>query len=367
MLENIITIRNRDIHEANQAFADFMKKTEDCFNAKSLENPKLYKNCSPSELEVITEGMLKMIAPSTPFLSSDIKLVSGHAFPDILATDYYGVEVKSTNKDKWTSTGSSIVESTRPDLVERIYMLFGCLGSNPPSFKCRLYQDCLSNIAVTHSPRYLIDMNLKDSANIFSLMDVDYDSFRILPEKQKIEAVRRYYSKKARLEHKVEMPWWMNESSSVNISIFSDQDFETKQELICRAFIYFPNIYDSDSSFGYKQFALWLCNRHSLIIHNVRDVFSAGGQLKSVNGKILKTPYPNVVKRILNYRSRIEEILSNIDEDTLSDIEEFWNPSYKSSDYYSSWITMVEDRFLMNQNLRWIPIRELLESKAIPE
>ena len=170
--ENIIAIHNRSIDEANRAFADFMCKTEACFNERSRENPALFRDCSPSELEKVTERILKEVCHSTPFRESDISLVAGHTFPDIMTTNMYGVEVKSTNKDKWTSTGSSIVESTRSEDVERIYMLFGSLGSTPPSFKCRPYQECLKGIAVTHSPRYLIDMMLNDEENIFRKMFV---------------------------------------------------------------------------------------------------------------------------------------------------------------------------------------------------
>ncbi len=37
--ENIIQIRQRDIHQANLAFAEFMQKTEDCFNERSKSDP----------------------------------------------------------------------------------------------------------------------------------------------------------------------------------------------------------------------------------------------------------------------------------------------------------------------------------------
>ena len=51
-----------------------------------------------------------------------------HAFPDIIAKRYFGLEVKVTKDNKWSSTGNSILETTRVDGVERIYMFFGKLG-----------------------------------------------------------------------------------------------------------------------------------------------------------------------------------------------------------------------------------------------
>ena len=120
------------------------------------------------------------------------------------------MEVKSTKADSWTSTGSSIVESTRIKEVESIYMLFGKLGGEHAEFRCRPYEQCLSNIAVTHSPRYLIDMNLEDT--VFDKMKVEYNTFRLLEETEKIAKVRDYYKKVYATKGKgktYQMPWWM--------------------------------------------------------------------------------------------------------------------------------------------------------------
>ena len=59
--ENIIAIRNRDINEADKAFAEFMQKTEDCFNERSRLNPQLYSRCSATDLERVTEQILKEV------------------------------------------------------------------------------------------------------------------------------------------------------------------------------------------------------------------------------------------------------------------------------------------------------------------
>lgn len=354
--ENIITIYNRDINEANKAFADFMMKMEQCFNERSIQNPMLYRNCSSSDLEKITEQILIDVCPSTPFRRSDIRLVAGHTFPDIMTTDMYGVEVKSTNKDKWTSTGSSIVESTRSELVERIYMLFGSLGSNPPAFRCKPYQECLSSIAVTHSPRYLIDMNLNQQDNIFYKMRMDYDNFRQLDEETKISKVRQYYRQKAKSEHKSEMPWWMGETTSVNLSFYNDMSQDIKEDLTTRTFILFPSVFAKNASEGYKDVTLWLCNRYSLLCYNMRDTFSAGGKLTTINGKRLNKPYPQVVKRLLEYHWRIERLLKEPDNDLMLDIKEYWDFSYNKTNLYNSWLDMIKRSFANNPDLREIDI-----------
>lgn len=364
--ENIFTIRNRDINEANKAFADFMRKTEECFNEKSKKNPNLYRNCSPSELEKVTEQVLLEVCPSTPFRRTDIRLVAGHSFPDIMTTDIYGVEVKSTNKDKWTSVGSSIVESTRSDLVERIYMLFGSLGSNPPAFRCKPYQECLSNIAVTHSPRYLIDMDMSKSESIFSKMNVDYDHFRKLEEKEKISKVRQYYIQKAKQERKVEMPWWMGDSTNVNLSFYNDITTDMKEELGVRSYILFPTLFAKNSSEAYKGVALWLCNRYSLLCYNMRDTFSAGGQMKTLNGKILKIPYPRIVQKLLERQDDIKSLLLHPDTDLLMDIRDYWDITRIPVNLYAHWLRMIESVFKSNPDMRNVNIRLLIETHAMP-
>lgn len=364
--ENIIAIRNRDINEANKAFAELMAKLERCFNERSKSNPLLYRNCTSSELEKVTELVLKDVCHSTPFRESDIKLVAGHTFPDIMTTDMYGVEVKSTNKDKWTSTGSSIVESTRSELVERIYMLFGSLGSKPPAFRCRPYQECLSNIAVTHSPRYLIDMTLSQQENIFSKMHTDYDSFRLLTEDDKITKVRQYYIRKAKKEHKSEMPWWMGGTTSVNLSFYNDLGQAAKEDLATRTFILFPSVFARNASEGYKDVSLWLCNRYSLLCYNMRDTFSAGGKMTMLNGEKLPKPYPQVVKRLLEQHIKIKELLNNPDVDILYDIKEYWDFPYQTTNLYPTWLKLISRTFSLNPELKDIDIIGLLTTNACP-
>ena len=164
--ENIIAIRQRDISKANEAFADFMSLTEKCLNYKVGNDHELYKDCGGRKMEEVALGVLKEVAPQTPFCPEEIRLVSGAKFPDIQAERYYGVEVKTTKSDSWKSVGSSIVESTRIEDVSMIYMLFAKLGGDFVEFRCKPYEECLDNISLTHQPRYQIDMELKENKHL---------------------------------------------------------------------------------------------------------------------------------------------------------------------------------------------------------
>ena len=80
--------------------------------------------------------------------------------------------------------------------VDDIYMLFGKLGGKVPEFKCRPYEEVLCDIAVTHSPRYLINMELSENETIFSKMGTTYDEFRTSADS--ISQVRKYYRERAK-------------------------------------------------------------------------------------------------------------------------------------------------------------------------
>lgn len=335
-------------------------------NEKVSKAPKDYGNLSGDQVEKFAWNSMINVAPSVDFPKERIKLISGHVFPDIILNKCnYGVEIKSTQKDSWVSTGSSIVENTRYSEADRIYMLFGKLGGTP-EFRCKPYQQCLSNIAVTHSPRYLIDMNLSDDNNIFTKMHTEYDDFRILPETEKISKVRQYYIAKAKAEGKYEMPWWMGETTSVNLSFYNDLPQHDKDKLFAKACILFKSVYGSNPTKRNKQISMWLCNSYSVLCYNMRDNFTAGGKLDSINGVHLKRPYPHIVAEILKYHDMIKALLYHPDEDIILGIQEYWDFNYDNTDLYGSWLNMVETCFKESKRYSYVPIRKLLVEQAKP-
>lgn len=362
--ENIIQIRKRDIHQADLAFNEFMKMTENAFNEKAKHDIQKFKRYEGKELEIVTEKILKEIAPSTPFRSEDIKLISGARFPDIQAGKYYGIEVKSTKSNTWSSTGSSIIESTRIPDISNIYLLFGKLGGNYAEFRCRPYEECLSNIAVTHSPRYLIDMTLAENNNltIFDKMQVDYDTFRLLNEKEKIHCVREYY-KNSRKKH--EMPWWINsenseESTSMMIRFFCDLEISAKEDIISRALILFPEIFEKNND-KYKRTALWMCSRYSIINSSLRDVFSAGGKITKIGGVSFDKAVPKILYTLYLHKNIIIKLLNNPDKQLYDDILEFWETKTLPVDLYDFWLKNIQDRINNNSELKGIKIKSLFE------
>ena len=184
------------------------------------------------------------LAQNTVFENS-IELVSGQRFPDIVAKQYYGIEVKTTIKNHWKTTGNSVFEGTRVDGVERIFMFFAKLA-DPIEFRCRPYEDVLSEVVVTHSPRYLIDMNLAQGQTIFDKINMPYDQLRI--SSNPILPIKDYYRSKLRDGDEL---WWMDadqdKANNLILRMWNNLSTDEKQLYQLKAMIYFPELFGKQS------------------------------------------------------------------------------------------------------------------------
>lgn len=360
---NIIAIRKKDIVLAHDAFSQLMSDTESILNREALENPAKYKRLTSSTLEPCAVEKIKMACVNSPFDANEVTLVSGQRFPDIVAEKYYGIEVKSTKEDHWTSTGSSIVETTRVENVEDIYMLFGKLGGDIPQFKCRPYQDVLYDIAVTHSPRYLINMELEREATIFSKMGTTYDEFRNSPDS--ISLARHYYRERAKQQRRQEMPWWITSDNIesahyFNIRLWNSLDLLEKRDLQTKCMILFPEALNPERSHTkYNNTTLWLCSYNQVVNPNIRDMYSAGGQITHVNGEKLKTPVSQVFNVIVEHADDIKAILRHPSREMLLMIKEYNPCLLQKDDMYKGWLDIC-CRFAEANN---VPLQEWIKEK----
>lgn len=230
--------------------------------------------------------------------------------------------------------------------VQTIYILFGKLGGAIPEFKCRPYQDCLSDIAVTHSPRYLIDMKLSEGQSIFDKITT-YDALR--SSDKTIEQVRNYYREKAIAEHRTEMPWWLESPTKMSVRLWSDRSNESQNEnaeLTAKMFILFPEVFNSN----YKQVAMWLCTKYSVLLYNARDTFSAGGQYTHINGHCLPFKIPHIVGELLSHSERIKYYLNNPSL-LMTEILELY-PSLLSNGESNLYATWLEKTNQVIQNIK---------------
>lgn len=323
-------------------------------NVQAKKSSKSISLLFGSKLEPFIKDMLSEKAVGTDFENS-IELISGQKFPDIIAKKYYGIEVKSTTQNHWKTTGNSVLESTRVEGVERIYMLFGKLGK-PIEFRCRPYEECLSEVVVTHSPRYLIDMNLSLGATIFDKMNVSYDSLR--RKDNPIKPVVEYYKSKLKPGEDV---WWMGQqdngkASSFIIKIWNNLTAEEKQELKVKAMIFFPEIF-SNSNDKFGRLAIWLVTREAVVCPNVRDLFTAGGKSDIIIGR--KT-YKNVPKIFLTLIKYLPETIEAVLKIPSSELTEHWQEKANEKNKLSLWIHLVVKQANKLSDARHLDIEEMI-------
>ena len=321
-----------NIKPAISEFRSLISNMDNLLNQDALAREDYYTKRGGKLLEQDVFAAIEECAKGTPFQGS-IQLVSGASFPDIIASKLYGVEVKSTEKDHWTSIGSSILESTRDKDVSKIFLTFGKLG-RPVRFLSRPYEECLSGIAVTHYPRYQIDMMLDAGDTIFDKMGVSYDDLRVMDNP--VEPVSKYFRSKMKPG---ETLWWVNNPESVSpptVRLWTALSTQEKERYAIQGYAYFPEVL-GNSSTKYNNYALWLATQQGIVNTNVRDSFSAGGkvQLRLKNGILLRMPA--VFGRINKHKKAIIKLLNDANAE---DLKAYWGVDELSSDRLSQWIEL---------------------------
>lgn len=309
----------------------------------------LGRNLEPFVKDVMTE-----IAVGTPFENS-IELIGGQKFPDIVAKKYYGIEVKTTTQNHWKTTGNSVLESTRVNDVERIFMLFAKLAS-PIEFRCRPYEEVLSEVVVTHSPRYLIDMNLEQGKTIFDKIKMPYDTLR--KEENPIKPIVNYYKSKLKAGEEL---WWMDSENSISASnivirIWNNLPQSEKQDIKNRAMIYFPELFGNRSD-KFNRVAVWLATRQSIVCPNIRDLFTAGGKVDIIIGA--KT-YVRVPRIFLNLFNNLPKILENIMQISAVELSEYWEMKTTEKSKVSDWVELVSESAKSIRDAQHLNIKEIL-------
>lgn len=298
------------------AFEELLKKAHCILENEAKINEAYFVKRTANEFENDVYQSLVNSSKNTEF-ENTIDLISGHRFPDIIANKFYGVEVKTTKTNHWKSIGNSVLETTRVDQVENIFIYFGKL-TDPVGFKYRAYQDCLYDIAVTHSPRYLIDMDTNSNDTIFSKMRIEYNELRQL--QNPIKPFVDFYRKKTRPG---EEPWWMEDNALVvspTIKIFSNLKKDEKDKLIVNAIAYFPEIF-GNSPTKYHRVAGWLASKYGIVDSSLRDRFSAGGQIDIQLGS---SKYSNVPRIFKNLSDCFSDIVDIIKETSIDDLNYYW-------------------------------------------
>jgi hypothetical protein len=312
------------------------------------------RNLEPYVKDVMTD-----MAIGTAFENS-IELIGGQKFPDIIAKRFYGIEVKTTTQNHWKTTGNSVLESTRIDDVERIFMLFAKLAS-PIEFRCRPYEEVLSEVVVTHSPRYLIDMNLQKGNTIFDKINMPYDTLR--KKENPIRPIVDYYKSKLRPGEEL---WWMDaennsKPSNIVIRIWNNLSQREKQELKNRAMMCFPELFgNGGDKFG--RLAIWLVTREAVVCPNVRDLFTAGGKSDFLIGNTTLKKVPRI---FLNLFENLPSITETIVNTSAYELSEYWEKKTSDNNKLFDWIELVSEQSKNIQDAKHLNIKQLLKDMVL--
>lgn len=345
--------------EPNRAEFDvLLNSTLSELNIHAKKSPKLLVTLAGNKLEPYVRDVMTNLAIGTVFENS-IELIGGQKFPDIIAKKYYGIEVKTTTQNHWKTTGNSILESTRVEDVERIFMLFAKLAS-PIEFRCRPYEECLSEVVVTHSPRYLIDMNLALGKTIFDKINTPYDVLR--KKENPLRYVVDYY--KSKLKPGEEL-WWIDQENSkpsnLVIKIWNNLSSKEKQEAKNKSMVYFPELFgNNNDKFG--RLAIWLVTREGVVCPNVRDLFTAGGKGKfQIDTKI----YENIPRIFLTLFDNLKFTTKTIAETSAIELSEYWGIKTTEKKKISDWIDLVSNHSKKISDAKHLDVKRILNEIII--
>lgn len=322
-------------------------------NVHATKSPKLVSTLAGNKLEPYVRDVMTDLAIGTVFENS-IELIGGQKFPDIIAKKYYGIEVKTTTQNHWKTTGNSVLESTRVEDVERIFMLFAKLAS-PIEFRCRPYEECLSEVVVTHSPRYLIDMNLAVGKTIFDKINTPYDVLR--KKENPLRHVVEYY--KSKLKPGEEL-WWIDQENSkpsnLVIKIWNNLSTKEKQETKNKSMVYFPELFSNNND-KFGRLAIWLVTREGVVCPNVRDLFTAGGKGKFLVGTKV---YENIPRIFLTLFDNLDFTIETLVQTSAIELSEYWGIKTTENKKISDWIDLVSEHSRKIANAKHLDIKKIL-------
>ncbi len=317
--------------------------------------PSQLLNLGGAKFEPYLADILKNNSVGTAFENS-IRVTSAQDFPDIVVNEFYGIEVKTTNKNHWRTTGNSVLESRREKCVEKIYMFFGKL-SDPIDFKYRPYEECLAEVVVTHSPRYLIDMNLTKGETIFDKIKIPYENLR--ESENPIGALISYYRGTLKKGDKL---WWINQNDddpqNIILKYWGNLTKEKKKELTNKAIVFFPELFGKSAN-KFQKVTTWLVTQESIICPNVRDQFTAGGKEDIVLNGIKYAEVPRSLINIISNYKELKKIIMNTSREELS---YFWDFTTYDDSKISDWKKLTAQNLAQLKKISKAEIDQILNS-----
>lgn len=247
-----------------------------------------------------------------------------HAFPDVVVdfgvNGRYGIEVKSSSSitsKSWKINGNSVLGSTKQAVVDT-YIVFGKTAIGHQEFRYKRYEEAVSNVGVTHSPRYMIDMEIDPGETFFARSGLSYQ--QISKSGNPIGLITDYFKAQGL------RAWWLAESTPAAIRMFSELSAQERAEMIGYCFAHFPEVFSSSVK-KYQRSALWLTMKQSVVSTSLRDNFSASGRADVVLKNVTYPDAPKIYKTLHEHRYVVRNVLS---EASVEELMDDWNTVAKT-------------------------------------
>ena len=252
------------------------------------------------------------------------------AFPDIVVNGF-GVEVKFTSRSSWHGTGNSIFEGMRDDAASRVYLIY--FRSDIPEARWSKYEECIKGVRISHSPRYMIDMD--GGGNFFRNLNLTLDEFKDLDMNDKMVLVKGDVQKRLKAGEKL---WWFGNEQDhtipVNVRLYRNLESSVQSALRAEAALMCPEIFQgSRKRSKYDGIAVYLLTQHGVLASNVRDMFSAG----SVAGPERGGDY--ILRSVKNNMKAIRKAAAELDDALFV---EYWGESCTRENRMTRWFELVD-------------------------
>lgn len=325
-------------------FRDFVEKVCQTLKATSASDPHCIAACKSGEdFEVCVVKAIHSTLADLDLTAVTRYTPGGHAFPDIVIEfstgEKYGIEVKSSSSassKSWKINGNSVLGSTKEDVIDT-YIVFGKTAIGNQAFRYKRYEEAVANVAVTHSPRYAIDMDISPEETFFSKSGLTYK--QISENEDPIGLITSYFKSQG------QRAWWLTESTPAAIRMFADLSTREQSELLGYCFAHFPEVF-SNSPQKFQRSAMWLVTDKSVVSPSLRDSFTAGGR---VDITLYRATYENLPQIFNNLRTYRSAFINALEDASVDELREDWNYPGTLQGTVSSklavWISVASSKF----------------------
>lgn len=325
-------------------FQDFVAKVCQTLEAISNADPHRIAACKSGEdFEICVVEAIQTTLDDLSIVATVHYTPGGHAFPDVVIEfsggQKYGIEVKSSSSatsKSWKINGNSVLGSTKENVIDT-YIIFGKTAIGNQGFRYKRYEDAVANVAVTHSPRYAIDMDLAQGETFFDKSGLTYK--QISESENPIGLITSYFKSQG------QRAWWLAESTPAAIRMFANLSAQEQSELLGYCFAHFPEVF-SNSPQKFQRSAMWLVTDRSVVSSSLRDSFTAGGRFDiSLHGATYEN-LPQIFNNLRNYRAALINTLEDAFADDLRDDWDYpWTLQDSLEDKMKAWLSVASSKF----------------------